>query len=52
MSKIASGVLTLRDGNADGWNATIDDRFKQWVTQYLNWTTTAPMALEEKVSSK
>lgn len=52
MSKIASGVLILRQGNAAGWNVTVDDRFKGWVSEYIGWVTSAPQAMEEKASAK
>ncbi|BEJ11394.1 hypothetical protein CspHIS471_0108160 [Cutaneotrichosporon sp. HIS471] len=50
MIKIASGVLLLRNGNAQGWNATIDDRFQSWVHNYTNWIKNSPIAQDEEIS--
>lgn len=50
MIKIASGVLLLREGNAEGWNATIDGRFQDWVANYTNWIRNSPIAQDEEIS--
>lgn len=44
--------MILREGNADGWNSTIDGRFQDWVANYTTWLTTAQMAIDEKTSAK
>ncbi|KLT42263.1 chondroitin AC/alginate lyase [Cutaneotrichosporon oleaginosum] len=50
MIKIASGALLLRQGNAEGWNATIDGRFQTWVSNYTNWIKNSPIAQDEEAS--
>ncbi|TXT07333.1 hypothetical protein VHUM_03053 [Vanrija humicola] len=48
MAKLASGILLFRDGNAEGWNSTIDGDLQAWVKEYIGWITTNKIALEEK----
>lgn len=50
MIKIASGVLLLREGHADGWNSTIDGRLQTWVANYTNWIRNSPIAQDEEIS--
>lgn len=50
MIKIASGVLLLREGNAEGWNSTIDGRFQDWVSNYTDWMRRSPIAQDEEIS--
>ncbi|CAE6458960.1 unnamed protein product [Rhizoctonia solani] len=48
MSKLTSGVLLLREGQAPEWNKTMDDGLNAWVKQYLVWLTTSEIALGER----
>ncbi|KAL1412219.1 hypothetical protein Q8F55_003230 [Vanrija albida] len=48
MAKIASAVILLREGNAEGWNSTFDGQLQDWVKEYVSWITTEKIALEEK----
>ncbi|KAI0772940.1 chondroitin AC/alginate lyase [Trametes elegans] len=48
MSKLVSGVLILRQGKASEWTSEIDTRLTNWTTSYINWLTTAKIALEEE----
>jgi len=52
MAKVASGVVIMRDGNADGWNSTLDANLQSWVKEYIQWITTNMIALQEKASAK
>ncbi|KAG8731901.1 hypothetical protein FRC10_001365 [Ceratobasidium sp. 414] len=51
MTKLVSGVLMMRNGSAPAWTADLDAGLNSWVTQYLQWLTTAQLSLEEKAST-
>ena len=51
MSKLVSGVLLLRQGQAPEWTATLDDGLNAWVKEYITWLTTNSLALEEKAAT-
>lgn len=51
MTKLVSGVLMLRNGSAPAWTADINSGLNSWVTQYIQWLTTANLALQEKAST-
>ncbi|KAF8310497.1 chondroitin AC/alginate lyase [Clavulina sp. PMI_390] len=51
MAKIASGVLTLRKGNATSWTQATDDGFKSWLTAYLPWLLNNTLAVQEREST-
>ncbi|KAF8310500.1 chondroitin AC/alginate lyase [Clavulina sp. PMI_390] len=48
MAKIASGVLTLRKGNAASWTQATDDGLKAWLTAYLPWLRNNTLAVQER----
>ncbi|KAH9903346.1 chondroitin AC/alginate lyase [Cubamyces lactineus] len=48
MSKLVSGVLILREGKAAEWTSDLDTQLTNWTTSYINWLTTAKIALEEE----
>ncbi|KAG8713018.1 hypothetical protein FRC11_013561 [Ceratobasidium sp. 423] len=48
MSKLTSGVLLLREGQAPEWNKTMDDGLNAWVKQYIVWLTTSEQGLGER----
>ncbi|KAG8936109.1 hypothetical protein FRC03_011176 [Tulasnella sp. 419] len=50
MAKVASGILVLRAGGAAEWTSDLDTKMNQWCTQYIQWLTTSPLALEEKAA--
>lgn len=52
MAKIASGVLLLRDGKASEWTSEIDSGLSAWTKEYIQWLTTADIALQEKAATK
>lgn len=52
MSKIVSAVLALREGKAQGWTNGIDAALVAWTKEYIQWLTTAGIALEEKAATK
>ncbi|THH00274.1 hypothetical protein EW026_g2231 [Hermanssonia centrifuga] len=51
MAKIASGILVLRIGKAAEWTSDIDDQFVAWINKYIQWVTTASIALAEKAAT-
>lgn len=52
MSKIASGILALRQGNAPSWTSDMDTAMKTWTTAYISWMETNSLALQEAASEK
>lgn len=52
MAKIASGVLLLRQGKASGWSSDVDAGLTAWAKEYVQWLTTADIALQEKAAEK
>ena len=52
MAKIVSGVLLLREGKAAEWTTNIDTGLTNWAISYIQWLTTAAIALEEKKAAK
>ena len=52
MTKIVSAVLLLREAKAPLWTADIDTAFTSWAQQYIQWLTTAEIALEERKAAK
>jgi hypothetical protein len=52
MSKLVSGVLMMRNGSAPAWTNDLDSGLNAWVTQYIQWLTTADLALQEKAATK
>jgi hypothetical protein len=52
MSKIASGVLLLRESKAAVWTSDIDSGFNTWINAYIQWLTTADIALQERQAAK
>ncbi|KAG9100111.1 hypothetical protein FRC06_004513 [Ceratobasidium sp. 370] len=51
MTKLVSGVLMMRNGSAPAWTPDLDAGLNSWVTQYLQWLTTAELSLQEKAST-
>ncbi|KAI8989056.1 chondroitin AC/alginate lyase [Trametes punicea] len=47
MTKLVSGVLILREGKAAEWTSDIDTQLTNWTHSYIDWLTTAKIALEE-----
>ena len=52
MAKIISGVLLLRQGKASTWTSDIDTGLTTWAGKYIQWLTTADIALQEKAATK
>lgn len=52
MAKIATGVLTLRLGDASGWTKEVDQGFQAWIKEYLVWATTNELAIDEMIATK
>jgi hypothetical protein len=52
MAKIASGVILLREGEADGYNSTTDAALQEWVKEYITWLTTNKLAIGERAATK
>lgn len=52
MSKLVSGILVMRKGQAAEWTSDLDNGLNAWVKQYITWLTTDKMALEEKAATK
>jgi len=52
MTKIVSGVLVLRGGNASAWTSKIDSGLVDWTKKYIEWLTTNKIALEEAAATK
>ncbi|KAH9947891.1 chondroitin AC/alginate lyase [Amylocystis lapponica] len=47
MTKIASGVLVLRLGNASIWTPDLDRRLIRWAREYIGWLQESPIAILE-----
>lgn len=52
MTKVASAVLILREGNATEWTSELDAGFDAWLAEYIKWLTTAQLAVEESKATK
>lgn len=52
MTKISSAIMILRKVPASAWTKDLDDKMNQWLSQYINWLETSPLALGEKTSTK
>ncbi|EIN14695.1 chondroitin AC/alginate lyase [Punctularia strigosozonata HHB-11173 SS5] len=48
MSKLVSGILILREGNAAEWTSDLDSSLVSWTKEYITWLTTADIAIQEK----
>ncbi|KAF9531114.1 chondroitin AC/alginate lyase [Crepidotus variabilis] len=47
MTKVASSVLILRQGQSTAWTAELDDALKSWCREYAQWLQTAAIAVSE-----
>ncbi|KAF7972128.1 hypothetical protein HWV62_18852 [Athelia sp. TMB] len=47
MAIISSAILILREGNSTDWTSTLDGQMNTWLTQYITWLQTNPLALAE-----
>ena len=52
MSKIASGILAMRQGKAASWTSEMDAAMTNWTTSYISWMETNSLALQEAASDK
>lgn len=52
MTKIVSAILILREGNSPDWTSTLDTQMTNWTNRYINWLTTADLALQEASAAK
>lgn len=52
MSKLVSGILILRQGNAAEWTSDLDSSLVSWTKEYITWLTTADIAIQEKEATK
>ncbi|KAH9851065.1 chondroitin AC/alginate lyase [Lenzites betulinus] len=50
MTKLVSGVLILREGKAAEWTSEIDTGLTNWTNSYIDWLTTAQIALQEEAA--
>ncbi|KAF8309087.1 chondroitin AC/alginate lyase [Clavulina sp. PMI_390] len=48
LAKIASAVLTLRQGNVAEWTQATDNGFKAWLTEYLPWLRNNTLGVQER----
>ncbi|VDC03199.1 unnamed protein product [Peniophora sp. CBMAI 1063] len=47
MAKVATGILTLRQGKSPDWTDELDAQMKNWTQTYIQWMETSPIALGE-----
>lgn len=52
MTKISSSILVLRKASASAWTNDLNDKMNQWLSQYIDWLETSPLALAEKAAAK
>ena len=52
MAKVATGILTLRQGKSPDWTDELDTQMKNWTQTYIQWMETSPIALGEGWSLK
>lgn len=52
MTKVASAVLIMREANAPSWTSDTDLGLAAWTEQYIQWLTSAPIAIQESVATK
>ena len=52
MAKVATGILTLRQGKSPDWTDELDAQMKNWTQTYIQWMETSPIALAEGWSLK
>ena len=52
MAKVATGILTLRQGNSPDWTDELDTQMKNWTQAYVQWMETSNIALQEGWSTK
>jgi hypothetical protein len=47
MTKLANGLLILRNGNNSDWTTELDNQMVAWTKEYIKWLQTNPLALQE-----
>ena len=52
MTKVASAVLIMREADAPSWTSDMDLGLTAWTEQYIQWLTTAQIAIQESVAAK
>ena len=52
MTKVASAILILREGNATDWTPDLDNQMVSWVQEYIQWLETANQAIQESDATK
>jgi len=52
MAKIASGILLLRNGKSSDWTDELDTQMNNWITNYISWVTSSPIAYGEWTALK
>ena len=52
MAIISTAILILREGNSTDWTSTLDGQMNAWLTQYVTWLQTNPIALGEAAATK
>ncbi|KAF7972126.1 hypothetical protein HWV62_18848 [Athelia sp. TMB] len=51
MAIISTAILVLREGNSTDWTSTLDSQMNAWLTQYVTWLQTNPIALAEAAAT-
>ncbi len=52
ITKVASAILILRQGNATDWTPDLDNQMVSWVQEYIQWLETSTLAIEEGDATK
>ncbi|KAI0033744.1 chondroitin AC/alginate lyase [Vararia minispora EC-137] len=47
MTKVLTGILTLRGASSSAWTSNMDTAMVNWTTSYISWMETNKLALEE-----
>jgi len=47
MTKIATGILALRQGQSSDWTSDLDSQMIAWTREYTSWLQNTPIAIEE-----
>jgi hypothetical protein len=52
MTKVASAILILREGNATDWTPDLDNQMVSWVQEYIVWLETSIQGIGEGEATK
>ncbi|KAF8910568.1 alginate lyase-domain-containing protein [Gymnopilus junonius] len=48
MTKIVNAILILRKAGSTAWTTDLDNQMTAWTKEYINWLTTADIAVQER----